>query len=471
MRILAIDQGTTSTRALLADGQGKVEVCCSLRHQQHRPHDGWVEHNPLELLGNIKRCIASVGQVDAIGLANQGESCLAWDADTGHPLSPVIVWQDNRTAPQIEVLQQDGAASIVRERAGVPLDAYFSASKLGWMMKHIPAVHKAYGNGRLRLGTTDAFFLDQLAGSHVTDVTTASRTSLMNLATCQWDDELCRLFGVPVEALPTIRPSAADHGATGNIPITASLVDQQASLYGHGCRQPGEAKVTFGTGAFALAVTGSHIINNACDGLTATVAWQEEGAPVYAMEGGVYDASAAIEWAYRLGLFQDHAELAQFTAPPAIQRKLTFVPALSGLACPHWDRSAGALWLGMQGGTTRQDLCQAILEGIALRSAEVIRAMDKYLSVNGPLSIDGGLSRNPYFAQFLANVLQREIITHRFDELTALGCATMAAKRVGQELPPPQNTRHIFAPKVAAGVVDGWQAHFADAVSRSLEWR
>lgn len=471
MQILAIDQGTTSTRALLAGGQGNVEVRCSLRHQQHRPQDGWVEHDPMELLGNIEQCLESVGQVDAIGLANQGESCLAWDADTGQPLSPIIVWQDNRTALQIEALNRNSVAPLLRERAGLPLDAYFSASKFGWMMENLPAVRKAFDNGRLMLGTTDAFFLDQLTGHHMTDVTTASRTSLMNLTTCQWDPELCRLFNVPIEALPTIRPSAAHHGTINGVPITASLVDQQASLYGHGCRRPGEAKVTFGTGAFALAVTGDSIINDAAQGLVATVAWQTDGPPVYAIEGGVYDACSAVDWAHRLGLFQDHSELARFAAPPAIKRRLVFVPALSGLACPHWDRTAGALWLGMHGGTTRQDLCQALLEGIALRSAEVIRAMDERLAVTDRLSIDGGLARSPYFAQFLANVLQREIVTQRFDELTALGCAAMAAKGIGKELPPPQNTRHIFTPMVTAETAREWQGRYSDAIERSHGWR
>lgn len=474
MQILAIDQGTTSTRALLAkgqDNQASVEVRCSIRHQQHRPHDGWVEHDPMELLSNIERCLESADQVDAIGLANQGESCLAWDAETGQPLSPVIVWQDNRTAQDIAVLKRGGVAPMVRERSGLSLDAYFSASKLGWLMEHHPAVRKAYDNGRLRLGTTDAFFLSQLTGNHVTDVTTASRTSLMNLSTCQWDEDLCRLFGVPIEALPTICPSATHFGMIGKAPVTASLVDQQASLYGHGCRQPGEAKITFGTGAFALAVTEDRIINDASTGVVATVAWQTDGVPVYAMEGGVYDASAAVEWAHRLGLFEDHSELAQFVAPPAIERQLIFVPALSGLACPHWDRSAGALWLGMHGGTTRQDLCQAMLEGIALRSAEVIQAMDRHLSVNDQLSIDGGLSRSPYFAQFLANILQRQIVTQQFDELTALGCAAMAAKGIGKELPALQNTRRIFNPTVNAAVAFSWQTRFADAVQRSTKWR
>ncbi|MDU1800551.1 MAG: FGGY-family carbohydrate kinase, partial [Pseudomonas aeruginosa] len=260
-------------------------------------------------------------------------------------------------------------------------------------------------------------------------------------------------------------------GVIGNTPLTASVVDQQASLYGHGCRQPGDAKITFGTGAFALTLSGERIIRSPETGLLATIAWQIDGKPVYAMDGGVYDASAAVEWAGRLGLFSDFSELAGFDRPPAIERGLAFVPALSGLACPHWDRSAGAMWLGMDAGTRREDLCQALLEGVVLRSAEVIQAMDGYLKVTDRLSIDGGLARSPYFAQFLADSLQRRIVTQRFDELTAFGCAALAARGLGYELAEPRNTRTEFQPRVDAGTARRWQVRFSEAVARTRGWR
>ncbi len=260
MRIAALDQGTTSTRVLVVDMQGRADIQLALRHQQHHPRPGWVEHDPLELLANLQRCLEATGRVDAIGLANQGESCLAWDAITGAPLSPVIVWQDNRTAAHIEELRADGAEALTLERAGLPLDAYFSASKLAWIVRHLPEAQAALSAGRLRLGTTDAYFLDRLTGVYATDITTASRTSLMNLASGQWDPDLCALFGVPLQALPQIRATVGDFGRIGQTPISASVVDQQASLYGHGCRKPGDAKITFGTGAFALTVTGEQII-------------------------------------------------------------------------------------------------------------------------------------------------------------------------------------------------------------------
>ncbi|MBB4867314.1 glycerol kinase [Pseudomonas nitritireducens] len=471
MRIAALDQGTTSTRVLVASQDGSADIQLALRHQQHHPQAGWVEHDPLELLANLQRCLEATGRVDAIGLANQGESCMAWDARSGEPLSPLIVWQDNRTAQRIEQLRADGGEALTLERAGLPLDAYFSASKLAWIVEHLPAARQAHAAGHLRLGTSDAWFLDRLTGVFATDVTTASRTSLMNLSSGQWDPELCALFGVPLEALPEIRDTVGHFGEIGVTPVTASVVDQQASLYGHGCRQPGDAKITFGTGAFALTLSGERIIRSPENGLLATIAWQIDGKPVYAMDGGVYDASAAVEWAGRLGLFSDFSELAGFDQPAAIGRGLAFVPALSGLACPHWDRSAGALWLGMNAATTRQDMCQALLEGVALRSAEVIRAMDGFLTVTDKLSIDGGLARSPYFAQFLADILQRHITTQRFDELTAFGCAALAARGLGIELKPPRNTCTEFRPRIDAALARQWQDRFSDAIGRTRGWR
>lgn len=471
MRIAALDQGTTSTRVLVVSQNGSADIQLSLRHQQHHPHPGWVEHDPLELLNNLQRCLEATGRVDAIGLANQGESCLAWDAKTGEPLSPVIVWQDNRTSAEIAQLRGDGGEALTLELAGLPLDPYFSASKLAWIIRNLPAAQSALRAGRLRLGTTDAYFLDRLTGVFATDVTTASRTSLMNLATGQWDSRLCELFGVPMETLPQIRDTVGHFGEIGATPVTASIVDQQASLYGHGCRNEGDAKITFGTGAFALTLTGEQIIRAPEKGLLATIAWQIDGKPTYAMDGGVYDASSAVEWAGRLGLFSDFSELAAFDELPAIGRQLAFVPALSGLACPHWDRSAAALWVGMNGSTTRQDMCQAVLEGVALRSVEVITAMDEFLSVTDHLSIDGGLARSPYFAQFLADALQRCIVTQRFDELTAFGCAALAAKGLGVALKPPRNTSTTFHPKVSAEQARQWRASFSDAVTRCRDWR
>ncbi len=470
MRFAAIDQGTTSTRLLTATAEGEFRVAHSVRHRQVYPRAGWVEHDPLELLRNVAECIEAAGEIDAIGIDNQGESCLAWDARTGAPLSPVIVWQDNRTREIIEAMRAEGLERETLARAGLPLDAYFSASKLAWIVRNLPEAGSALAAGRLRLGTTDAFFLDRLTGRFVTDAATASRTSLMNLETGTWDAELCRLFGVPVEALPPIGPCAGlVIGTAGKIPVTASIVDQQAALYGHGCRRPGDSKITFGTGAFALALTGPKIVRAPEIGLLPTVAWKTPQETVYAVDGGVYDAGSVVEWLGRLGLLGDLDELATFDAAPAIQRDLVFVPALSGLACPFWDRSAAGLWLGMSAETGRRDLCQAALEGIALCTAEVIGAMNERVPLAAVLSIDGGLSRSPYFSQFLADSVGRRVQTRSFDELTSYGCASLAALALDTELPVPAGAERLFEPEAVDR--DSRSRRFAEAVSRSRNWR
>nr|WP_316656223.1 FGGY family carbohydrate kinase [uncultured Gellertiella sp.] len=470
MRIAAIDQGTTSTRVLVASTNGEAEIRHAVRHRQIHPRSGWVEHDPEELIANILACLAAAGRVDAIGIDNQGESCLAWDARTGEALSPVIVWQDNRTSDRIARLEEEGHAALTLARAGLPLDAYFSAAKLGWILENNDRAREALQKGRLKLGTTDAFFLDRLAGTFATDITTASRTSLMNIHTGTWDSDLCALFGVPMACLPEIRPTIGRFGRIGDIPVMANVVDQQAALYGHGCRQPGDTKITFGTGAFALAVTGTSIIQAPDQGLLPTIAWGDGTETFHALDGGVYDAGSAIEWAQRLGLVGDLAELDHFDGPSALSRGLCFVPALSGLACPHWDRSAAGLFLGMSGATTRQDLQQALLEGIALRAAEVVEAMAARLPISTTISIDGGLARSHYFVQFLADQLQRELDVSDFDERTAFGTAALAGRALGAELALPRHIRTRTIPPRATDR-DVARARFAEAVKRSQGWR
>lgn len=467
MRIAAIDQGTTSTRAMTVEG-AEWFLSDGIRHKETRPRVGWVEQDPSELLGNVRTCIRSAGKIDAIGLANQGESCLAWDAITREPISPVISWQDSRTAKDLHPLRSAGYETDVLSKAGVFIDAYFSASKLAWILKNVPAAQAAQRKGRLRLGTTDAFFLDNLTGNFVTDVTTASRTSLLNLASLQWDAELCDLFGVPITALPEIRPTMSTFGSVEGIPILASVVDQQASLFGHGCRRVGDMKVTFGTGAFALAVAGGQPVRQAESRLLSTIAWQSADGATYALDGGVYDAGSSIEWIRSLGLFKEYAEIEQFAGEPAIESDLTFVPALSGLASPHWDRTGGALWIGMTGGTTRLDLCRAVLEGIALRTSEVIAEMDSVLGAGRHLSIDGGLSKNRYFVQFLADSTGKEIWTYAIPELTAYGCASMA--RACLDPAEPSTLEPILRTSPSR---DGfrWRLKYAEAVGRARSWR
>ena len=467
MKVVAIDQGTTGTKSFTLDETGRFESKASLEHQQIYPRAGWVEHNAEELLHNVRVCLEAAGEVDAIGIDNQGETVVAWNAQTGKPVYNAIVWQDDRTQDKTEKLKADGAEELTRSRAGLPLDPYFSASKLRWFIDNIDEAKALLKQGHLRLGTSDAFFHDRLTGTFATDVTTASRTSLMSLETCNWDPDLCKLFGVPMECLPEIRSTAVDFGKVGKKPVTASLVDQQAALFGHGC----PTKITFGTGAFALTVTGDVRVDGSKFGILPTVAWKIKNEPLRrAIEGGVYNAGSAVNWARGLGLFKEFSEIADFEVPSALSRNLVFVPALSGLACPHWDRGAAGLWIGMGLDTTAKDLMQALLEGIALRAAEVIAAMGELTSLGDSISIDGGLTKNPYFNRFLANALGKTVIVQESSELTGLGTARMAMRGAGaKSLPPLPAPRDKINPE--APLSQDLKQRFSKAVGRAKNWK
>ena len=473
--VVGIDQGTTATKAYSLSTAGEFRQLCSIEHRQIYPQPGWVEHDPGELLAAVERCLDSAGNASAAGLANQGETVIAWDADSGEPVCNAIVWQDNRTQDFIENLKAQGAETLTLERAGLPLDAYFSASKLRWILDHVPEAAALAQRGRLRLGTSDAFFLDRLCGEYATDVVTASRTSLMNLATGAWDADLCRLFRVPMELLPPIRPTIGRFGVAkrSRIPLVAGIVDQQAALFGHGCLDPGQTKITFGTGAFALAIAGPDPVSAAQRGILPTLAWQLGAKPTYAIDGGVYNAASALDWARRLGLFAHFDDIAAFDGPSALERGLVFVPALSGLACPYWDRSAAGMWLGMGLETSQRDLVRAVLEGVALRSAQAVSAMNECAPLAGSISIDGGLSRNGYFAGFLARALSRTVSVPSTPDLTGLGICRLALIGAGladahslHPLPAPERT---IVP--ASSLPKELHERFHDAVERTRGWR
>lgn len=473
--VVAIDQGTTATKAHQLFLDGEFQPVASLEHRQIYPQPGWVEHDPVELLAKLRQCLDYAQGADAVALDNQGETVVAWNADTGEPVCNAIVWQDNRTREALDRLKADGAEALTLERAGLPLDPYFSASKLRWILNHVPAARTLANTGRLRLGTSDAFFLDRLCGRYATDVTTASRTSLMNLATGQWDPELCRLFGVPMELLPSIVPTVHEHGVIRGtrLPLVASVVDQQAALMGHGCHAPGDVKITFGTGAFALALSGEAPVRGTGAGILPTVAWRIGARTTYAIDGGVYNAGSALDWAKRLGLFSTFRELREIGGTPALERGLVFVPALSGLACPYWDRSAAGMWLGMGLDTSATDLLQALLEGVALRTAQALAALDRHVPLKAQVSVDGGLSLNPYFCGFLARALGRTVVVPSTPDLTGLGCAQFAFVGAGhgpvETLPPVAPPDRVVHPE--APLPPEMHARFAEAVSRTRGWR
>ncbi|NRA15551.1 MAG: glycerol kinase [Oceanospirillaceae bacterium] len=438
-RYAAIDQGTTSTKAIVFGESGEYQSCHSimnLTHKQITPKSGWVEHDPEEILANIRKCLSSCGPVDAIGICHQGESIIAWNAETGQPIYNAIVWQDMRTENELQGMRQDKLESIVKQKTGLPLDPYFSASKMGWILKHVKGAKELANKGRLRIGTMDSFFLDRLCGNFCTDFNSASRTSLFNIHTLEWDAELCEMFGVPIHCLPEIRDSIGVFGTLvqdgRNTPITASLVDQFAGIYGHGCTNKGDAKVTLGTGAFIQSLTGNEIRDVGNTGLLPTLCWKFPGEePVFGLDGGVYNAASAVNWARSIGLFCDYDELKNFSPHSAVSRGLAFVPALSGLGCPYWDRSAAGLWAGLSLEINRKDMLQSLLEGIALRTAEVIEAMDSISALGDKVYVDGGLSANSYFKQFLADILGKTIVSPLNEEITALGTAMLARKGLG----------------------------------------
>lgn len=470
---LSIDQGTTGTKAHRLRDDGTFETLGGFEHKQIYPQPNWVEHDPDELVAHVQAAAALAPDAGAVGIANQGETVIAWDARTKRPIHNAIVWQDARTAAMTDRLKAEGKEEMTLGLAGLPLDPYFSASKLRWLLDNVPEAQALRREGRLRFGTSDAYLLDRLAGSFATDVTTASRTSLMNLETLQWEPRLADLFGVPIECLPEIRPTTGDFGAIGKARVSASLVDQQAALFGHGCRRKGDAKITFGTGAFALAVAGDTVPRDTKSGLESTIAWKLGEAPcAYALQGGIYNAASAVNWARTLGLFADYAEIDAFAADAAIARGLVFVPALSGLSCPYWDRRAAGLWLGMGLDTTKADMMQALLEGVALLAEKVLATIDTLSLLGQVVSVDGGLSRNHYFTSFLAEATNKRIRVPASAELTGLGAAQLALIGAGHAtldtLPAPAPRAEI-APQ--APLSRDLHARFAEAVERSKAWR
>ena len=477
-RILAIDQGTTATKSYTLDTDGNFAFCGSVAHRQIYPQPGWVEHDPEILLGNVLTSIEPAIDIEAIGIDNQGETVIAWDGESGTPVYNAIVWQDQRTTQFIEALKAKGIEQLTLARAGLPLDPYFSASKLRWILKHVPQAARLLKKGQLKLGTSDSFFIYRLTGEYATDVTTASRTSLMNLATCVWDPDLCEIFEIPIEILPEIRPTTASFGVLTSkgreIPITASVVDQQAALLGHGCITAGQIKATFGTGVFALANIGESVQSDHSRGILSTVAWQlANRKPVYAVDAGVYNAGSALNWVKGIGLFAEFRDIDHFDRPSAISRGLVFVPALSGLACPYWDRSAAGLWLGMSLETTREDLCQAVLEGIALRTAQLLDAIFQLTDKQDRLSVDGGLINNSYFCQFLANITQCRIVVPESSDITAYGTgrfALIGSRMVADlsDFTTAVKPKTIIHPRKD---LTHLKTRFDEAVARARNWR
>ena len=436
--ILALDQGTSSSRSIVFNEFGKITGSAQQEFRQIYPHPGWVEHDPSDIwnsqLETARQALANAGIAaqDAIGITNQRETVILWDRTTGEPLHNAIVWQDRRTANTIEQFKADGCEPLIQQKTGLLADPYFSAAKIAWLLDHIDGARKRAERGELAAGTIDSFLLWKLTEgkTFATDVTNASRTSLFNIHTLKWDDELLDLFHVPRAILPEVKPSGglfAESTLLG-APVTGIAGDQQAALFGQCCTEPGMAKNTYGTGCFILMQTGTKPVASR-NRLLTTIAWQLEGRPAkYALEGSVFIAGAAIQWLRDgLGIISHAAEINEMAAQVSDSSGVTVVPAFTGLGAPHWNPDARGIITGLTRGTTAAHIAYATLEAIACQSADVLRAMAA--DTGAPLKeirVDGGAAQSDLLMQIQADLLGIPVRRPTCVETTALGAAMLA---------------------------------------------
>jgi glycerol kinase len=444
--ILALDQGTTSSRAIIFDHAGGIIAVAQQEFRQIFPQPGWVEHDAHEIWASqsgvaadaLKKANLSSTDIAAIGITNQRETTVVWDRQTGQPICNAIVWQDRRTAGACDRLKKAGKAAMIRRKTGLVIDAYFSGTKLAWILKNVPGAAKRARAGELAFGTIDSWLVWNLTGGrvHVTDVSNASRTMLFNLKTCDWDDDLLKLFGIPRSLLPTVCDSSEVYGDCtlwgGAIPIAGIAGDQQAALFGQACTRPGMVKNTYGTGCFMLMNTGTKPIVSKNNLLT-TVAWRIGGRTEYALEGSIFIAGAVVQWLRDgLGLIKTSAEVEALATSVADNGGVYLVPAFAGLGAPHWDPYARGLVAGLTRGTTAAHLARAALEGIAYQVHDVLHAMQSDSGIKlKELRVDGGACANNLLMQFQADLLGVPVVRPRVTETTALGAAYLAGLAVG----------------------------------------
>ena len=446
--IVALDQGTTSSRAVVFDENGALVASHGIEFRQIYPKPGWVEHDPEDIyesqLNALRAAVEKAGidaaDILAVGIANQRETALLWERETGRPLHNAIVWQCRRTAPLVERLKEDGLGNTIRDRTGLIPDAYFSGTKLEWLLDSIDGARDRAQNGELCFGTVDSFLAYRLTGGrvHVTDATNASRTMLFNIHKQEWDEVLLRAMDIPAPLLPTVVDSSGvigmlDKSILGReIPIAAMAGDQHAALYGQACFGPGEAKNTYGTGCFVLMNTGARPVRSQ-SGLLSTVAWRVNGKPTYALEGSVFVAGAAIQWLRdEMKLISTAAESETLARSLADNGGVYLVPAFTGMGAPYWDMYARGTIVGLTRGAGRAHIVRAALESIAYQSADVLEAMEKDGGVRmAALRVDGGASANEFLMQFQSDILGVPVVTPQVTETTALGAAMLAGRAVG----------------------------------------
>lgn len=486
--ILAIDQGTTSSRAIIFDKQGKIQSVSQQEFTQYFPRPGWVEHDAEEIWSSeysvITDAIAKLGvdaaSLSAIGITNQRETTIVWDAVTGKPVSHAIVWQDRRTAEYCDTLKSLGLVDMIRSRTGLIIDAYFSATKVRWILENVPGAKDKALRGELRFGTVDSWLVWNLTGGrvHATDVTNASRTMLFNIHTLEWDKDLLDLFGIPESMMPKVLGSSEVYGEANiegtKVPIAGIAGDQQSALFGQMCIEPGAVKNTYGTGCFLLMNTGDKPIMSSNNLLT-TIAWKVGGKVSYALEGSIFVAGSVIQWLRDgLGLIKTSPESEALAASVPDNGGVYFVPALTGLGAPHWDAYATGSIYGITRGTTAAHIARAALEGIAFQTMDIVEAMGRDAGVPiRELKVDGGASRNNLLMQFQSDILGTSVVRPEVTETTALGAAYLAGLAVGywsgiDEVRRQWSAERVFTPQMDAEGVKSAKAGWVNAIERTL---
>ena len=489
--ILALDQGTTSSRAVAFDETGRMVGSHGIEFPQHYPHPGWVEHDPKDILDSqirslkltVELCGIDPGDIAAVGITNQRETTLLWDRRTGEPVYNAIVWQCRRTAPIVERLKKDGLGSVITNRTGLIPDAYFSGTKLEWMLENISGTRERAEKGELCFGTVDSYLTFMLTGKkrHVTDMTNASRTMLFNIFEKKWDEELLRMMDIPENLLPQVVDSSCvvgmlDKSILGReIPVAALAGDQHAALFGQGCFTPGLCKNTYGTGCFVLMNTGKTPVRSP-SGLLTTVAWSLDGKTTYALEGSVFVAGAVVQWLRdEMGLIQSAAETGPIAASVPDNAGVYFVPAFTGLGAPHWDMYSRGTIVGLTRGSGRAHIVRAALEAIAYQSADVVQAMQNDSGISMPvMRVDGGASANNFLMQFQSDILGADVVRPAIIESTALGAAMLAGRAVGLwtdgDLAHLQKEEKRFTPQMEGGARERLLRQWRRAVSRAEGW-
>ncbi len=490
--VMAFDQGTTSSRAILFDHNGSIVGVAQREFKQHYPQSGWVEHDANEIwktqlaVGRevLEQTGLSAQEVVAIGITNQRETTIVWDRTTGKPIANAIVWQDRRTAEYCDKLRESGHTDQVQAKTGLVIDAYFCATKIRWILDHVPDARGRAERGDLAFGTVDSWLLWNLTAGkvHATDVTNASRTMLLNIESCQWDDDLLRLFEIPKSMLPEVLPSSHLYGESNGellgapIKLGGAAGDQQSALFGQNCTEHGMAKNTYGTGCFMLMNVGDTPVPSKCKLLT-TVACGLEQANQYALEGSVFIAGAAIQW-LRDGvqMIDSAPEVEALAASVPDSEGVYMVPAFAGLGAPYWDAYARGAIVGITRGTTRAHIARAALEGIAFQVADVLDAMktDSGMPMT-ELRVDGGASANDLLMQFQSDISQVPVIRPKVIETTALGAAFLAGLAVGfwnstDEIAGVWQTDRVFEPTMSVDEVTHRRTRWQDALGRSRHW-